>query len=293
MVMSRKVPLFIAVCFGISVRLVQGQDSRSVPSALVERSPQEFHDPVSGSTSVDLVRRALSSNADLAAARLDVERARGRLRQAGLFPKPTLDVEQTTGRWTGSPDEKGQNIGVTVPLELGGKRGRRIDVAQAEFEAAQAEVADRERRLTADVRLAYADALAALRELEVTSDLNAIDQQTAQFVQVRVTEGDAPPLELNLLRAEVDRLRSRRALVQGRLEAAVLKLKSLTAISVPLVEDCEHRRSRERRTVQISFIGNRVFCLTGSTRPLQGRHLRCFPFRGAPFRRLVAFSSST
>jgi cobalt-zinc-cadmium efflux system outer membrane protein len=74
--------------------------------------------------------------------------------------------------------------------------------------------------------------MAALRELEITSDLNRIDQQTTQFVQVRVTEGDAPPLELNLLRAEADRLRARRALVLGRLEASVLKLKTLSGIPV-------------------------------------------------------------
>src|SRR5262249_24662839 len=52
-------------------------------------------------------------------------------------------------------------------------------------------------------------------------------------VQARVNEGESAPLELNLLRAEVDRLRSRRALVEGRLTTALLKLKVLTGISDP------------------------------------------------------------
>lgn len=45
-----------------------------------------------------------------------------------------------------------------------------------------------------------------------------------------MNEGDAAPLELNLLRAEVDRLRARRALIEGRLQASVLKLKQLAGI---------------------------------------------------------------
>jgi cobalt-zinc-cadmium efflux system outer membrane protein len=72
--------------------------------------------------------------------------------------------------------------------------------------------------------------MAALRELEITAELNSIDDQTVRFVQARVTEGDTPPLELNLLRADADRLRSRRSLVQGRLQAAMLRLKTLAGI---------------------------------------------------------------
>lgn len=186
-------------------------------------------DPAQGSSSLDLVRRALASNGELAAARLEIERARARLRQAGLRPNPSLDFEQQQGVFN-SPGERTTSVGVSVPIELGGKRQRRIDLAQAEFEAAQAEVADRERRLANDVRTAYAEALAAARELSITAELNTIDTQTARVVEARVNEGDAAPLELNLLRVEVERLRSRRALVTGRLQAALLRLKSLTGI---------------------------------------------------------------
>jgi cobalt-zinc-cadmium efflux system outer membrane protein len=190
-------------------------------------------DPVQGISAGDLVRRALASNAELAAVRLDVNRARARLRQAGLRPNPTLDFEQQRGVFN-TPGESSTSIGVSVPLELGGKRKGRIDLAQAEFEAVQAEVADRERRLANDVRAAYAEAMAAARELSITADLNNIDTQTARVVEARVSEGDASPLELNLLRVEVDRLRARRALVEGRLQAALLRLKNLTGI--PTIE---------------------------------------------------------
>ena len=64
------------------------------------------------------------------------------------------------------------------------------------------------------MRLTYVETLAALRELEVTQNLYSLDVETARVVESRVEEGDAAPLELNLLRAEVDRLRARRALVE-------------------------------------------------------------------------------
>ena len=189
-----------------------------------------YFDPVQGASSNDLVRRALASNAELAAARLDIERARARLSQAGLRPNPTLDVEQTTGRFTGSAGESEISVGLAVPLELGGKRRRRIELARAEFEAAEAEVADRERRLANEVRALYAEALASIRELGTLEELNNIDLQTTRFIQARVNEGETAPIELNQLRVEVERLRSRRALVEGRLQASLLKLKSLTGV---------------------------------------------------------------
>ena len=188
-------------------------------------------DPVHGLSSDDLVRRALASNGELAAARIEIERARGRLRQAGLRANPTLEVEQTTGRFTGSADERETSVGIAVPIELGAKRKTRIELAQAELEAVEAEVADRERRLTLEVMTLYAEALSALRELETTESINQVDLQTTRFVQARVNEGESAPLELNLLRTEVDRLRSRRALVEGRLTTSLLKLKALAGIS--------------------------------------------------------------
>lgn len=218
-----------------SLEVATTSDTRTESRIAVNTGPtpilSRYFDPVQGSSSNDLVRRALASNGELAAARIEIERARARLRQAGLRPNPTLDLEQTTGRFTTSPGESETSIGVAVPIELSGKRRRRIELAQAELEAVEAEVADRERRLAGEVRANYAEALAALRELETTENLNQLDLQTTRFVQARVNEGESAPLELNLLRVEVDRLRSRRALVEGRLTAAILRLQVLAGFS--------------------------------------------------------------
>jgi len=189
-----------------------------------------YVDPIQGSSSIDLVRRALTANQQLAASRLEIDRARARVRQAGLRPNPSLDLEQQNGVFN-SPGERTTAIGFSVPLELAGQRGRRVDLAEAELEAAEADVADRERRLASDVRLAFIDTLAALRELEVTENLYSLDAETARIVKARVEEGDAAPLELNLLLAEVDRLRAHRELVEGRLQASSARLKQLIGMA--------------------------------------------------------------
>lgn len=188
-----------------------------------------YVDASQGLSSTDLAVRGIAANAELAAVRLEIERSRARLRQAGLLPNPSIDLEQQNGVLN-SPGERTTSIGVSIPLELAGQRARRIDAARAEFEATQAEIADRGRRLAGEIRSAYADALAALREIEVIQNLNGVDVETVRIVEARVNEGDSAPLELNLMRVEVDRLRARSALVEGRLQSMMLRLKQLAGI---------------------------------------------------------------
>jgi cobalt-zinc-cadmium efflux system outer membrane protein len=185
----------------------------------------------SGSSSEDLIHRALRTNAELASVRLDIERGRARLTQAKLRPNPSIDFEQTTGQFSGSRGERETSISFSLPIESGGKRQRRIDLAHLEIAAAEAALAERERQLIHEVRAAYAEALAAIRELQITESLATIDTQTARIIEARVTEGDSSPLELNLIRVETDRLKARRALVEGRLQIAFLKLRRLAGIS--------------------------------------------------------------
>ncbi len=190
-----------------------------------------YVDNARGSSAIDLVRRAATSNRSLAASRLNVERAQARLAQAQLYPNPSLDLEHTTGKFTGAPDEHESTAGFSFPLELGGKRRSRIDIARAELDIARAEFAERQRQLTNDVLTAYVEALASLRELDTTARLNELDVETGGYLEKRVKEGDVAPLELQLVRVEIDRLRSRRELLKGRLDAAIIRLKALTGIA--------------------------------------------------------------
>lgn len=184
-----------------------------------------YYSQTDGISLAEIVERAFANNGEITIARLEVEKARARLRQAQLRPNPSLEIEQRSGRLVGSPGDGEFSVGVSVPFEVYGQRNRRIDLANAEITLKEAELTARQRELATKIFVDYVEALAALRELTVLENTLDLDGQTVRFVQIRVNEGESAPLELSLLQTEVERLRSRRQLVEGRLQAAVTKLK--------------------------------------------------------------------
>lgn len=197
----------------------------SAAKPLVASALPNYYNQTDGISLAEIVRRAFETNGDIKIARLEVERARARLQQARLRANPTLEVEQTSGRLVGSGGEGELSVGASLPLDVYNQRQRRVDVAQAEITLREAEVAARQRELAGQIFTNYAEALAALKELQVLEELLELDLQTTRFVQIRVNEGETAPLELNLLQTEVERLRARRQLAEGKLQAAISKLK--------------------------------------------------------------------
>ncbi|MET0753885.1 MAG: TolC family protein [Pyrinomonadaceae bacterium] len=198
--------------------------------SLVASVLPKYYNLQDGLTPAKLIERALQANGELVAVRIEIEKAKARLRQARLRPNPTLELEQASGRLLGSGGDGELSVGASLPLELYGRRKSRIELAEIEIRAREAEVANFERRVAGEVLLNYGEALAALREIEVLENILELDLQTTRFVQIRVNEGDAAPLELNLLRVEVERLRSKKELAEGRLQAALTKIKLISGM---------------------------------------------------------------
>jgi outer membrane protein, heavy metal efflux system len=174
----------------------------------------------------ELVALALRDNPEIGALRADVEAARGRVTQAGLRPNPMLELG---GQKAISPDYN-LNIGVTLPLELNGRKEGRVGVAEREMEMKRAQVADRERRLRAEVRTKIGDLLAARRDVQVTDDLLGINREALWLVGERARRGAIPPLEESLLLVEVNRLEAQRQMLESRVEVFGLELKALAAL---------------------------------------------------------------
>src|SRR6267142_3510250 len=80
------------------------------------------------------IERAMAANATIAAARLrgPINLASLAVARERLNPEGTVEIEKETPK---------QAFGVGVPLELGGKRGKRIAVAEATIRAGDAELA--------------------------------------------------------------------------------------------------------------------------------------------------------
>jgi len=169
------------------------------------------------------VALALANNPELRAARAELEAAAARVQQAGLRPNPMLDLG---GQKAISPDNN-LSVGLTVPLDLNGRKEGRVGVAEREVDVRRAQIAERERRLRADVRMKAGEVLAARRTLGVTDELVRANRQALALVEERVRQGAAPALEENLMRVEVNRLEAGRLMQASRIDVAVLQLKVL------------------------------------------------------------------
>jgi outer membrane protein, heavy metal efflux system len=173
------------------------------------------------------VTSALANNLELRAARADLEAAAARVRQAGLRPNPMLDLG---GQKALGPDNN-LNVGVTLPLDLNGRKEGRVGVAEREVEMRRAQLADRERRLRADVWMKAGDVLVARRALAVTDELLQANRQALGLIEARVRQGSAPALEENLMRVEVNRLEAARVMQASRAEVAVFQLRALAGVA--------------------------------------------------------------
>lgn len=172
----------------------------------------------------DAVAYALLHNAELLAARTEVDAARALVMQAGLRPNPSLSLGGM--RLINGKDNTILAEGM-LPLELGGRRAARVSVAERELEVRQSLVEDLERRLAVETRRKFGAALSAILKLGLTDDMLTSTRRTHRLVAGRVAEGRTAPLEENVVLVEVNRLRSMRETSTGRAEVALLELRNL------------------------------------------------------------------
>lgn len=195
--------------------------------ALAPASAAQYTSETGGETIDRLVEAALKRNGDLLSARQRIAEAQGLLTQSRLRLNPAIDASFASGRILNSPGEREFGIGYSHTFELGGKRDRRIEVAGRGVDLATLDISNRERLLKADVKIRFAEALAAARNLTSAEQLYELNRQSYQIAQARARQGEGTPLEEGLLRVEVNRIASDRFLFTNQIERAVLELKTL------------------------------------------------------------------
>lgn len=174
---------------------------------------------------------ALERNQDLLSARQRLAEAQGLLRQAGVRLAPTIESEGTTGRPLGTTGEEAYSAAFFYPIETGGKRQKRVTVAEFGLALTDAEVSERSRQLTFDVKRRAIEVLAARRKQAAIERLMGVSRESYQITKVRVDEGDAAPLEQQLLATELARVEVQQASFSGRATAALVELRQVLGTS--------------------------------------------------------------
>ncbi|WP_294293002.1 TolC family protein [uncultured Sphingomonas sp.] len=141
---------------------------------------------------------------------------------AGLRPNPSLDAMSEnvagTGIYKGLRSAE-TTVGVSLPLELGGKRSARVAVANAQLDRASLEAAIIQADLRLRVTQAYNDAAASQRRVVTAREQVGISNEVLRAARVRVAAGRASPLEEQ--RADVARLNAEGATERAERSAQV------------------------------------------------------------------------
>ena len=182
-------------------------------------------------SATDLVDIAVKQNREYLALRERVSEAQALLRQAGIRPTPTVEVEVSTGRPLKSPGENEYSAGFFQPIETAGKRGKRLEVAQNAVDLAQVELDERRRQLRFEVQSQYIQALAATSKLAAIQNLMSVSHDNYELIQARVREGDAALLDENLLLVDSSRLEAQAATLLGQADSSLLELKRIAGLS--------------------------------------------------------------
>jgi cobalt-zinc-cadmium efflux system outer membrane protein len=136
--------------------------------------------------------RALSHNMELASARLQVEEARGRLKQAGRLDNPELGVE-----FRKEPNRRQRSAGVSFDQKFPITSRLRLEkqIASADVRAAEIEVRDAGRKLVAHVESLAVKLLAAQSQVSLRQQQMKLAQQLAKFAADRAAKGELSALD--------------------------------------------------------------------------------------------------
>jgi len=165
---------------------------------------------------------AFANNPDLAAAQWETGIAQGERQQAGLIPNPEVSWEAEDTR----RNSRTTTVMINQPIELGGKRGARIEVASRAQDAAGIELERKRNVLRADVIQAFYSSSTAQQRLLLSRQSLELAERGLRVAQGRIKSGKSSPVEgtraevqlsevrLDLRRAERDEASAYQRLAQ-------------------------------------------------------------------------------
>jgi cobalt-zinc-cadmium efflux system outer membrane protein len=138
-----------------------------------------------------------------------------------LNDNPILEAE--AGPRSSSSHGGGMDVavGLAQPLELGGKRGARLELARAGLARAEAEQREVQRRVLGEVASLFLRALHARERLRLARGAQVAAAELSQSIQRRYEVGELPVVDANVARVALARARADVLGAEGE-EAALL-----------------------------------------------------------------------
>ena len=244
--------------------------------ALAETPPQP---PSPSSVTIDqAIDEALAHNLTLLAERSNLSIADAAIVTARLRPNPVLSLSADHLDWLGTGFDETNGGGpseyaarVDVPIERGGKRDARNEVAASARTTAEAQFADAVRTLRLDVTLACIDVLAAEATRDLVADTLRSFEDLARVNEARVAAGAIAPYEST--RSQIAMLQFRSTVTKAELDlaAATARLRVLLGRppSNPLDVSGDLSAPQELAPIRVDDLDSRAFESRPDLRALQ------------------------
>ena len=178
--MNRRVAIVASIFFAISIA-----DSATA------QQPQTL-------TLSEALARAEIQNLDLHAARAQRAVALAGVRIAGQRPNPTAFVSALR-------DTPHESLFFDQPIEIGGRRGKRIELAKQEGALTESSIARVERQVRREVRIAYFTLAFARRVTAQKLEATKLAARLKEIAQARFDSGDIAQLEVTQAELELSR----------------------------------------------------------------------------------------
>ncbi len=193
-----------------------------------ERTSQSSLSPAGEISLEDALQAAYSSEPDLAAHVIEVERNISLEEQAGKWRNPALAME--AGEFGGNGAHEGiraleTRLGISQEFELGNKPGKRIEAARQKTAVARSELEEKRRAVETMVKSRFVRVFTAQQTLAIQQKNLELVKNSFSIISELVSAGEVSPLledraAVEVASAENSLLQAEQSLQKSRLELA-------------------------------------------------------------------------
>ena len=184
-------------------------------------------EPIQTLTIDQAVDIAIRENRDLIAARIQIEEARGRLKQAGLYPNPELESDFGIDTIFANDGERSFSIGINQPIPLSGRIGAQKKVASVDIKRTHADLTNIQRILARDVRLSFIELLTIEKQLKLQETLINLNSELLKGIDMGIKEGLASQQDLNAVAIALQQARQEKEVLIAQRKSNILKINNL------------------------------------------------------------------
>ncbi|WP_342348173.1 TolC family protein [uncultured Nitrospira sp.] len=204
---------FVAILFSFLFCHVQSYPVKASESLTVEQA----------------VKTALETNPDLLSVRQELEIARGQKVNAFLFNRfnPTVNGQVWNRNNPGSGNVKDSGVLLSQEVEVAGQRGLRREEAVRNVSQVEAQVKNRERLITGEVKRAFFQALTLEKVLNLRKEIETLNRRIRDASRARFKAGVIPIMEYNLAEIRYGQARKETLVAQASFRNKVVDIRRL------------------------------------------------------------------